>query len=58
MAQPSFWAHDVLTVEGPALVVGWEVGIHNDEQRLKTVQYSFARGMKWRRKTLLDKCQK
>ena len=43
--QPAFWAHAVLTVEGPALVMGWEAGIHNNEQRLKTVQYSFARGM-------------
>ena len=45
IAQPSFWAHAVLTVEGPALVVGWEAGIQNNGQRLETVQYSFARGM-------------
>ena len=45
IVQPAFWAHAVLTVEGPALVMGWEAGIHNNEQRLKTVQYSFARGI-------------
>ena len=47
IAQPSFWAHAVLTVKGPALVMGWEAGIQENSQRLETVlcQYSFARGM-------------
>ena len=45
IAQPSFWAHSVLTSQGPALVIGWEAGLRNKQNRLKTVQYSFARGI-------------
>ena len=45
IAQPPFWAHSVLTIQGPALVIGWEAGVRNKHNWLKTVQYSFARGI-------------
>ena len=44
IAQPSFWAH-LITVQGPAFVLGWEAGIVQNEQRLRSVQYSFSRGL-------------
>ena len=45
IAQPSFWAHAVLTAQGPSFILGWEAGILNEESRLRTVQFSFARGL-------------
>ena len=45
IAQPSFWAHSVMTIQGPAQVISWEAGVRNKHNRLKTVQYSFARGI-------------
>ena len=45
IAQPSFWAHAVLTVQGPSFILGWEAGSLNEEGRLRTVQFSFARGL-------------
>ena len=36
VVQPSLFAHSVLTVSGPSLVVGWEPGKHFDVGRLSS----------------------
>ena len=43
--QPAFWAHSISTVQCPAFVMGWEAGTQENQKRLQTVQYSFARGL-------------
>ena len=45
IAQTSLWAHTVLTVLGPSIVVGWEAGCLADTDRFSRVAQNFAFGM-------------
>ena len=43
--QPSLWAHYVLTIKGPSMVVGWEAGCLADKERFAKVSMHFAFGL-------------
>ena len=45
IGKPSLWAHTVLTIQGPSLVVGLEAGCLADTDRILRVIQNFAFGM-------------